>query len=74
MITMLARPEGATIAAIIETTGWQPHSVRGFLSAVVRKSLGLTLASDKGEHGRVYRIVCDGAAVPNAASREQGTA
>lgn len=74
VITMLHRPEGATIAAIVETTGWQPHSVRGFLSAVVRKSLGLTLTSDKGEHGRVYRILCDGAAVPNLASSEQGAA
>ncbi|RAI40470.1 hypothetical protein CH341_23755 [Rhodoplanes roseus] len=74
VITMLQRPEGATITAIMEVTGWRPHSVRGFLSAVVRKSLGLTLASDKGEHGRVYRIVCDGAAVPNLASSEQGAA
>ncbi|PNG24806.1 DUF3489 domain-containing protein, partial [Methylocella silvestris] len=47
VIAMLRRPQGATISAIMTATGWQQHSVRGFLAAVVRKKLGLTLASDK---------------------------
>jgi len=39
-----------------ETTGWKPHSVRGFLTGIVRKKLKLKLGSEKtGEH-RIYRI------------------
>jgi hypothetical protein len=47
VIAMLHRKQGATIATIMNATGWQPHSVRGFLTAVVRKKLGLALLSEK---------------------------
>jgi hypothetical protein len=60
VIAMLRRPEGATLQAIMAVTGWQPHSVRGFFSAVVRSKLGLELASNKAGAQRLYRIVTIG--------------
>jgi hypothetical protein len=62
VLAMLGRPEGATIAAIMRTTHWQQHSVRGFLAGVVRKKLGLDLRSEKVDGDRVYCIVRSGSA------------
>jgi hypothetical protein len=60
VIGMLSRPKGITIPAIMNATGWQQHSVRGFFAAVVRKKLGLPLESEKKEGAdRVYRILAD---------------
>ena len=57
VIQILGRQSGASIDEIAAKTGWQTHSVRGFLSAVVRKKLGLTLASEAGKDGaRRYHI------------------
>jgi hypothetical protein len=47
VIAMLRSPAGATIASMREATGWQQHSVRGFLAGVVRKRLKLKLGSKK---------------------------
>jgi hypothetical protein len=56
VITMLQSPAGATIAAMMQATGWQQHSVRGFLAGVVRKRLKLKLESKKVDDSRVYLI------------------
>ena len=56
VITMLRRPEGATVDEVASATGWQRHTVRGVFSGTLKKKLGLTIASGKEERGRVYRI------------------
>ena len=53
---MLKSPAGATIDAMMKATGWQQHSVRGFLAGVVRKRLKLKLGSKKVAGNRVYQI------------------
>jgi uncharacterized protein DUF3489 len=57
VLSMLRSQSGTTVVAIARVTGWQLHSVRGFLAGVVKKKLGLSLASEKTRSGRVYRIV-----------------
>ncbi|QIS94696.1 DUF3489 domain-containing protein [Nitratireductor mangrovi] len=56
-LKVLRRKRGASIAEMQELTGWQAHSVRGFLSGTVKKKLGLQIVSDAGKDGvRRYRI------------------
>ena len=58
LLTLLRRAEGATRAELQQATGWQPHSVRGALSGLIKKKLGHEVSSAKEECGRVYRIAC----------------
>ena len=58
MIDLLRRPKGATLAEIVEATGWQSHTVRGAMAGALKKKLGLTITSEKGDaRGRIYKIV-----------------
>lgn len=56
LIKLLERPGGATIDEMTKAIGWQQHSIRGMLSGVLKKRLGLSIASEKEERGRIYRI------------------
>jgi hypothetical protein len=54
---MLSRKEGMTVAEASEATGWLMHSIRGVMSGVFKKRLGLNIGSEKVEgRGRVYRL------------------
>ena len=57
VIEMLRRPEGATIAEIVEATFWASHTTRGFLAGALKKKLGLVIESHKDDvRGRTYRV------------------
>jgi hypothetical protein len=57
VLGMLKQPAGATLADIMAVTGWQAHSVRGFISGSLSKKMGLKVESIKREDGaRSYRI------------------
>ena len=63
VLVLLRRPEGATVAELMQATGWLPHSLRGLLSAVVKRKLGLAVTSGvEPPRGRVYRIEAPAAA------------
>jgi Protein of unknown function (DUF3489) len=57
ILTLLSRPEGASIEEMMQATDWQQHSVRGFLAGTVKKKLGFALTSSKANTDvRRYRI------------------
>lgn len=59
-LALLRRSEGTTIAELMTATGWQSHSVRGFLSGAVKRKLGLTVTSAVGQDGiRRYHVTKD---------------
>lgn len=55
--SLLERPEGATIAQMTEASGWQPHSIRGFVAGTLKKKFQLAVVAEKTDAGRIYRIV-----------------
>jgi len=57
ILALIRRPKGATLAELAKLTGWQNHSIRGYLSGTVGKKMGLTVESTKRDDGeRVYSI------------------
>ena len=65
LIALLRGSSGATLEQMMTLTGWQAHTVRGAISGVLRKRLGLNVvcdsASESGAGSRCYRIVSAGA-------------
>ena len=56
VLGMIQTPAGATLAEIMKATGWQAHSVRGFVAGALGKKLGMNVESFKNEQGeRAYR-------------------
>ena len=57
ILEMLKRPGGASAKELLKATGWQPHSLRGFISGTLGKKMGLTVESAKAEDGeRSYSV------------------
>ena len=57
VLALLKRRQGATLKELMKATGWQAHSVRGFLSGTIAKKMGLRVRSEKRDDGeRVYSI------------------
>jgi hypothetical protein len=57
ILALLRRPNGATLKGPCKATGWQAHSVRGFLNGALKKKMSLAVASTHREDGeRAYRV------------------
>lgn len=60
--TLLRKQDGASLAELMKATGWQQHSLRGYMSGTLVKRQGLTVTSTKIDGERRYRIVSSGGA------------
>jgi len=57
ILALLRRPQGATIAELTKSTGWQAHSIRGLLSATLKRKMKLKVKSECPEgKERRYRV------------------
>ena len=56
VLAMLESRNGTTITELAASTGWQNHSVRGFLSGTVKKKLGHQIISEVVDGERRYKI------------------
>jgi len=66
VVVLLSEPAGATLKSIMAETGWQAHSVRGFISGQLTKKLGFKVKSFTRDGERVYRIL------PNTPRKKPG--
>jgi len=71
VVALLQQPGGAALDVLVDATGWQKHSVRGFLAGTVRKKLKLALISEKIDGIRTYRI--GASRIAKAASKRRST-
>jgi uncharacterized protein DUF3489 len=57
ILDLLQQPGGVTLKDLAKATGWQPNSVRGFLSGAIGKKMGTPVESFKSSDGdRSYRL------------------
>lgn len=56
IIKLLINAEGATLEQMMAATGWQKHSVRGFMAGTLKKKHGLTVLTTKVDGSRTYRV------------------
>ena len=56
VIAMMKRAKGATLAEIMKETGWQAHTVRGFVSILGSKGGEKIESSKNAEGNRTYKI------------------
>src|SRR5262249_3179599 len=57
VVELMQRKGGCTLAEIMKATGWQAHTVRGFVSGTLGKKMGLTVTSTKNDQGeRTYSL------------------
>lgn len=56
ILKMLRAKRGVDIQALVEATGWQPHSVRGAIAGQIKKKLGLTVVTERVDGRTIYRI------------------
>ena len=56
VLDLLKRSGGASLKELMKATGWQAHSVRGFLSGALGKKMGLTVSSAKAGEDRRYSV------------------
>jgi hypothetical protein len=54
VLSLLKRPEGATIGQLVAATGWLPHTTRAALTGLKKKGHEVTSEKLEGQ-GRVYR-------------------
>lgn len=59
MVKLLRRRSSASIAELQNATGWQAHSVRGFISGSVRKRMKLHVTSEKRNGADLRYIIID---------------
>jgi hypothetical protein len=43
VLALLRRPEGATVAQVVEATGWAKHTIRGFVAGLKKRGIAVTV-------------------------------
>jgi hypothetical protein len=56
VVELLERDRGATIAELIDATGWLPHTTRAALTGLRKRGFALTIDRSDKERGSIYRI------------------